>query len=643
MSLQPPKVQTSVRLGEDFELDFGAYKLRRSGRALKLERLPMEVLLLLVEQPGELVTREQIVERIWGKNVFLDTDNSINGAIRKIRQALRDDPEQPQFIQTVTGKGYRFIALVSSHDQVNPQASVTPEALPPPVEVKRFAIRGWQAAISLSLTLIVVLVAAAAAYRLWLRPSAQPSSSHGKLMLAVLPFENLTGDPAQEYVSDGLTEEMITELGRLNHEHLGVIARTSVMFYKQNPKPLDQIGRDLGVQYVLEGSVRRDPSRVRVTAQLIQVKDQTHLWARNYDRPAGDVLALQQEITQEIADEVELALGEPRAPNAGVHNIAASTTSSEAYDLYLKGRYFWNRRTPQGFQQAADYFQQAIAKDPNYARAYAGIADTFALMSTWNAVPQNEFMPRARTAALKALALDETLAEAHASLALIAENYDYDWQTAEKEFRRAIQLDPDYATAHQWYAEYLSWQGRVNEALAESERARQLDPLSLIIATDHGAIFYCARQYDRAIAQFRAVLDMDPNFSRAHGGLIDAYEQAGRAAEAEGEVDRFAPNDSPWYWAQRVNLYGRSGRTADARRGLAKLEHLVRRQPQLATPTLLLAYVGTGQNDLAIGLLQKAYAEHSNVVTTLKVDPNYDGLRTDPRFQELLRRLAFPE
>jgi TolB-like protein/DNA-binding winged helix-turn-helix (wHTH) protein/Tfp pilus assembly protein PilF len=646
MSLEPAKTQTFARFGEDFELDVGAYQLRRSDRVLKLERIPMEVLFCLIEHRGELVTREQIVERVWGKDVFLDTDNSINGAIRKIRQVLKDDPEQPQFIQTVTGKGYRFIAPVSAPDPASSQPIVPTPAVAFPTQPEQvpsngWANRGWQMALALSLVLLV-LATGTVAYRFRFRPT--PSSpSQGKLMLAVLPFENLTGDPAQEYFGDGLTEEMITELGRLNHEHLGVIARTSVMFYKQNPKPLDQVGRELGVQYVLEGSVRRDASRVRVTAQLIQVKDQTHLWARNYDRPAGDILALQQEITQEIADEVELALGDSRASIARVHSTAASTTSYEAYDLYLKGRYFWNKRTPQGFQQAADYFQQAIAKDPNYVRAYAGMADTFALMSTWDAVPQNEFMPRARTAALKALALDETLAEAHASLALIAENYDYDWQTAEKEFRRAIQLDPDYATAHQWYAEYLSWQGRVNEALAESERARQLDPLSLIIATDHGAIFYCARQYDRAIAQFRAVLDMDPNFSRAHGGLIDAYEQAGRAAEATDEVDRFAPNDSPWYWAQRVNLYGRSGRTSDARRGLAKLEQLVRHQPLLATPTLLLAYVGTGQNDLAIGLLQKAYAEHSNVVTTLKVDPNYDKLRSDPRFQELLRRLAFPE
>ncbi len=620
-----------------------AYELRRQGRACKLERIPMEILLLLVEQRGQLVTREQIVERIWGKGAFLDTDNSINGAIRKLRSALKDDSEDPRFIQTVTGKGYRFIApVVEAPPLEGPEESqsVPPPHLqshPYPNAVPPF-YRGWRAYLGLS----VVFMAALAAGFLLARPLNRSHPAGGKLMLAVLPFANLTGDAGQEYVSDGLTEEMINQLGNLDPQRLGVIARTSVMHYKGSHASLDQIGRELGVQYVLEGSIRRDSDRVRISAQLIQMKDQSHLWAREYDRELTGLLAVQGEIAQQIADEIQLALGGGHKLNSAHRAAALPATSYEAYDLYLKGIYFWNKRTRVGFEQAAEYFQQSIAKDPNYARSYAGLANTYALMSTWLLVPQNEFMPRARTAALKALALDPTLAEAHTSLGLIAEAYDYDWQTAETEYRRAIQLNPGYATAHQWYAEFLSWQGRFDEALQESERARQLDPLSLIIATDHGAILYYLRQYDRVVEQCRAVLDMDPNFARARTYLFNAYLQEGKFAEAREASDLVhGPDDAAWIWVRRTLLYGRWGRQAEARRALAKFEQLA---PSLGADRMsasLLAYNGAGDKEKVISLLQIAYAEHSNAVVELKVDPLYDPLRSDPRFQDMLRRLGF--
>lgn len=316
-------------------------------------------------------------------------------------------------------------------------------------------------------------------------------------------------------------------------------------------------------------------------------------------------------------------------------------SSYQAYDLYLRGRYFWNKRTPEGFQQAAGYFRQAIVRDPNYAAAYAGLADTFGLMSTWGQVPQNEFMPKARATAQKALALDESLAEAHTSLALVAENYDYDWQAAEKEFRRAIELNPQYATAHQWYAECLSWQGRFNEALAESERARQLDPLSLIIAADHGAILYFSRQYDRAIEQFRSVYAMDPSFGRAAGLMVYAYVQEGRFAEALDEIERYNDPDPAWKWAMRAYVWGRWGRSEQARQALEKLEQDVRSGTRFGEmQARVTAYLGTDRRDEVISLLQKAYTDHSNLLTVLKVDPIYDPLRSDPRFQELLRQVG---
>ncbi len=300
-------------------------------------------------------------------------------------------------------------------------------------------------------------------------------------MLAVLPFENLTGDAGQDYFSDGLTEEMIAQLGRLDPEHLGVIARTSVMHYKHSQEQLDQIGRELGVQYVLEGSVRRDSDKVRISAQLIQTKDQTHVWARQYDRELSNLLLLQGEIAQEIAGGIQLTLGDSHKRISSAHQPSLSPEAYEAYDLYLKGRYYWNKRTTQGFQQAIAYFQQAIAKDTNYARAYAGLADSYALLSGYSLAPQNELMPKARAAAQRAVELDDRLAEAHTSLASALEG-EYKWDRAEREFKRAIELNPNYANAHHWYGILLWKVGKLDKSLREASKAQLLDPLSSQIA-----------------------------------------------------------------------------------------------------------------------------------------------------------------
>jgi TolB-like protein/Tfp pilus assembly protein PilF len=467
-------------------------------------------------------------------------------------------------------------------------------------------------------------------------------------MLAVLPFDNLTGDAGQEYFSDGMTEELITQMGSLDPDQIGVIARTSVMHYKHSPEALPQIARELGVQYVLEGSVRRDADKVRITAQLIQMKDQTHLWARQYDREPEDVLVVQSEIAREISGEIQAALGERKAMTPVVPPTLTAETL-EAYNLYLKGQYFWNKRTPQGFEEAIGYFDQAIAKDPNDARAYAGLADSYVLMASYSGAPAGEFAARARAAALRALQLDDSLPEAHAALALIVQNHDYDWLTAEKEFKRAIALNPNYATGHQWYAEHLAWLGRFDEALRESERARQLDPLSLIIAADHGAILYYSRQYDAAIAQFTAVRDVEPSFARA--GLITyAYIQKGMFAEAQAVTNEYVEADniaekqapaevSPYKFANLGYFYGRSSQPAKAEGELRKLLELNRRQP-VDPMVIVIAYLGTGNNDQVMAWLEKAYAQHSNSLTGLKVDPLYDPVRGDRRFQSLLRRVG---
>lgn len=647
----PLPLERPIKFGGDCELDPASYELRRPGRVLKLERIPAEILLLLVERRGQLVTRDEIVDRVWGKDVFLDTDNSINGAVRKIRQALKDDPERPRFIQTITGRGYRFIA--PTPEETRPPAITSPqtadstpawtasapapaaadgEPLPPPAEKSSKRHRLVVAAIA------GVLIGGAATatwiFRPWSSAGVHPAG--GRVVLAVLPFQNLTGDSSQDYFSEGMTEEMITEIGTLNPEHLGVIARTSVMTYQHNPKPITQVGSELGVQYVLEGSVRRDGKKVRVTAQLIRVQDQTHLWAREYDRELKDLLVLQSDVARDTANEIAAALGEhkPGAPSGAPF---ATAEEYDSHELYLQGLYFWNQRR---LERAIEYFQQAIDKDPQNARAYAGLADCYALLGGYRGVQPPDYATKAESAALRALQLDSNLAEAHTAFALIRENYHWDWQTAEQEYQKAITLNPSYATAHQWYAECLLWQGRFDQALQESDQARQLDPLSLIIAIDRGAIFYYWRQYDRAIQEFLPLREMVPNFPR--GDLIAA------AYAHKGMFDKaFAENgpavDAPWSWATRANLYGLAGRRADAQNALDRLLQLQRRQPSHQSMNMgyvVMAYLSVGKNEQALAWLERAYKEQPNVLTSLRVDPVYDPLRSDPRFQELLQRVG---
>ena len=610
-------LQPLIRFGEDFEFDRRAYQLRRAGHTLKLERIPLEILLLLTEQRGQLVSREQIVERIWGKDHFLDTDNSINGAIRKIRQVLRDDPERPRFIETITGRGYRFVAPVREAEDIRtPPRTRTLLARP--------------------VTLSLVVGAAIVVAIVWSRSRA-PRPVTDRVMVAVLPFQNFTGDAGQEYFSDGLTEEMITQLGNRDPERLGVIARTSVMPYKTSRMQLDQVGRELGVQYVLEGSVRRDANTVRVTAQLIRARDQTHIWARAYDRELKGLLTLQGEIALEIADEIQSHLGNPKP--AARSQPARSTQDYEAYDLYLKGHYFFNKRGVPGLEAAIRYFEQATARDQNYARAHAALASAYALLAGYSMRPPAQLPSKARASARRALELDPNSAEAHTALALVVQNHDWDWRTAEREFRRAIALNPNYATAHHWYAEHLMWRGRFDEALEESARARQLDPLSLIIAVDDGAILYFARRYDRAIERFRSVLELDPDFPRVH--IIGAaYLEKGMVAAALADLESQRPKiTAAHYWSALACIYGRSRQTAKAREALRTVVQSSQRDPVDAA-VLGATCACVGEKEQALAWLERAYAEHSNGLTSLKVSPAFDSLRNDPRFQSLLRRVG---
>ena len=606
----------------------------------------------MLEHSGEVVTREELRRKLWPADTFVDFDTGLNSAIKKLRDVLSDSAEEHRYIETLHRRGYRFVAPVEVIEPLpsngfrlrigsaahrNPIGHGTKPERPP----KDSTAHRWALPISLAVALLVTL----AAYVSWFRPRTNHQPPSGRSMVAVLPFENLTGDAGQDYFSDGLTEEMIAQLGRLDPEHLGVIARTSVMHYKHSPEPLEQIARELGVQYVLEGSVRRDASEVRITAQLIQTKDQSHVWSHQYDRTPNSLLSLQGEIAQEISDAIQLAVGN-RRPLRQTALAAASLApkSYEVYDLYLQGRYFWNKRTVEGFQRSVDCFEQAIAKDPSYARAYAGIADSYALMAGYYISPQNDLIPKARAAALKALELDGNLAEAHASLAVIARNYNWDWQTAEKEFRRAIALDPNYATGHQWYAEHLAFVGRFDESFEEMRRARQLDPLSLIIQTDDAVGLYYARQYDRAIAQFRAVQAVEPHFARVH--LVSfAYAQQGRYSEALADIDAWRHQENPhlvWIWSQETYVYGSAGQMDQAQHSLEELRRYSRTHV-LVPMIFVMPYIGVGDNDKAFEWLEKSFAAHSPGLVALKVDPVFDPLRSDPRFDSLLRRVGLAQ
>src|SRR3984957_11830598 len=567
---------TVFRFG-DYESRSRTRELYVRGAKLKIRPQPLRVLNLLLARAGDVVTRDELRQELWSSEIFVDFEHVLNTSIKEIRAVLNDSATEPQYIETLPKLGYRFIAPV---EKIEPADAVAGAAVSGAAE--NFADAKFSGETSLPgagnanslpqqpsvtfspaattssstspyvlaaiLMAVVLMGGAIAAYRerhASAKPNPAESTATGnprgtRAMLAVLPFQNLTGEASQDYFSDGMTEEMIAQLGHSNPQQLGVIARTSVMHYQGSTEPLDQIARELGVQYVLEGSVRRDADQVRITAQLIRMTDQTHILSRQYDRELHSVLAVQGEIAQEISDEIQSALG-ARAAGAGrsTATTAAAATdpkSFEAYDDYLKGRYFWNKRTPDGFREAAKQFQQSIGKDPGYARSYAGLADTYALMAEYYLGPPDELIPKARAATLKALSLDEQSAEAHASLALIAQNYDWDWQTAEKEFRRAIELDPNYATGHHWYAEHLAFQARFAEAFAEMQRALQPDPLSLIMKTDRAVFLYYARQYDRSIAQFREVLEMDPDFVRAHM-IVFPVLQSGRSDGALGELE----------------------------------------------------------------------------------------------------------
>jgi len=619
---------------EDFELDRGAFVLRRRGRLVRLERIPLELLFLLAENPGRLVTREQILDRIWGKDVFLDVDNGINTAVRKIRQALKDNPENPRLLQTVPGKGYRFIRPeVADH-----QAGLSSVPQKRAASGAGRSTRRWQ----LWLGLAALLVVAAIVARPFLVRNARPSP--GKDMLAVLPFVNLSGDAHEDYFVDGMTEEMITQLGSLDPRHLRVIARTSSMQYKGTRKNTTQIAQELGVNYLLEGSVRREGERVRVTAQLIQASDQTHVWAGSFDREQGGVVKLQSEVALAIADKIELSLSREVRERLA----AAPPVNPEAHLAYLQALQVWDSRTVQGAERSIAELQRAISLDPNYALAYAGLARVYSLAPITGVLSGQEAMPKAREAASRAIALDDSLAEGHTALAFVKSHYEYDWAGAQREYLRALELNPNDAYTHLFYSNsYLSPLGRHEEAIVEMKKAIELDPFSPPVQSFLGRTYLWARRYDDALVQSQKCNQMFPGFAINHERLAHLYTYIGKFQEAILEDSRarlLAGEDS-----ESVSKKESSLQQAWKSRGphgywqqLLEFAHMPDNPPEAYKSAYGLAvlYTRLGEKEKAIQSLERAYQERELAMTEIGVEPALDSLRSDSRFQTLLRRVG---
>jgi len=616
------------RFGE-FEFDPSSGELRKDGLKVRLQEQPFQILTLLLKRPGEVVTREEVRQALWPGDTFVDFDVGLNSAIKRLRDALSDSADSPRFVETLPRRGYRFIAPLETPPGSPP---ATPEAPPRPALPPRSRLRSWGGAVSL--VAAVALVAGLIVTGTWPRLRGQLASAPIR-SLAVLPFENLSGDPEQDYFVDGMTDAVITDLAQVRA--LRVISRTSVMQYNLAKKALPRIGEELDVDAVVEGTVTRSGDRVRVTAQLIQAATDRHLWAQSYERELRDVLGLQREVAAAIAQAIQVKL-QPEENRRMTQ--AQAPVDPEAYEAYLKGRFYWSKRSAETSLKAVGYFQQAIERDLAYAPAYSGLSDTYRAFDVQGLAPPHECMPKAEAAARKALALDDTLAEAHASLAGVLYRYDWDWEGAEREFRLSLELEPSYAEGHRAYAVYLMTVRRHEEALAEARRARELSPLSLVINTEMGMALVRLGRYDEAIQQLQKTLEIDPKFARVYQTLAFAYEGKGDWPRAMEALERRPGGGQGRAYPWLGYAYGVTGRRREALEMLARLEKLSHERyvsPQ--GPAII--QLGLGNRDQAMVWLEKAYDARAFEVLGFS-GPLFDRLSGDPQFQDLLRRMRLP-
>jgi TolB-like protein len=565
---------------ESFELDVRSRELCKGKDRIRLQEQPFEILRMMLEHPGDVVTREELAKRLWPDGTFVDFEHSLNAAVKRLRAALGDDADNPRFVETLPRRGYRFIAAMAASG-VETLPGVPPDYTP---------------------------------------------------RLAVLPFTNSSGEAGQEYFSDGLTEEMILQLGRLGRGRLGVIARSSSMAFKGSTRRAREIGETLRADYLLEGSVRREGDRVRITAWLVETSSETHLWTDVYDRHLTDCLSVQADVAARIAASLALELM-PEQPQRASRDVAA-------YQTYLKGRYYWNLPGDQGLGQAIFYFDQARVSDPEFAAAYADLARAHTARAEYYTIVPRAALETARPIALRALELDPYLSHAHLALANIRGMLDWDWAAAEAGFRQAAALNPSSDGAHRWYALLLAGLGRHTEALREARRARELDPLCLVVGTSAAWIQYVTGDCEGAIATCRNVMDMDPRFPPSRRVLGAALLQLGRAAEAVAELESAAAEapEDPVLLAWLAHAKAVVGDCGVASVLLQALDRL-RLKRFVPAYHLALPHVALGRTDEAFALLDQACDERDPALVNVALDPRFEPLRGDARFAQLLERL----
>lgn len=640
-----------------FEVHTGARGLSKNGTRVKLRGQPYLILEALLVRAGEVVTREEIREKLWSVDTFVDFEHGLNTSVKKLRQVLCDSAEEPRYIETVPRLGYRFIAPVEvvTERTKSPVELPAVESAPVPPQPARVDPRPSQPSTArwrlLGLSLAAVVLLGVAFIVMFVKLSGRTQWPFGSSnaavdaspsakrfgSIAVLPLENLSNDPTQEYFADGMTDELITDLAQLGS--LRVISRTSVMHYKGGNRTVPQIGRELGVDALIEGTVERVRDRVRIRVQLIDTASDRHLWARSYDYELKDVLLLQSTAARDIATEIQGQVAESPAQSQSANG---RTVQPDAYEAYLKGCYFRNQRTEAGLKKSIEYFQDAIAQDSAFAAAYAGLAESYSILGS-DVLPVEVARAKARAAASKALELDPTIAEGHAQLGLVEFYYDWNWKQAEQEFQRAIELKPSYAAAHQWYSYYLRAMGRLPDALQEAKQAQQLDPLSLSINTTLGGRYRDLRQYNQAIGVGQRTLELDPNFTLAHELLASVYEQQGNFQAAVGEWQKAVESsqDNPSTLAALGHAYAISGNQAEARRIVERLQ-MISEQHYVAAWDMAVLFTGLGDTDSAFRWLEKSFRERESQIPFLKQDHRLAPLRADPRFQNLLHRLGLP-
>jgi TolB-like protein/DNA-binding winged helix-turn-helix (wHTH) protein/tetratricopeptide (TPR) repeat protein len=638
-----------LRFG-DFTLDKREHTLKKSDQPVYLRPKSFETLAFILEHRGRLVSKDELLDRVWAGVVV--TDGTLTHCIEEIRRAIGDDPHHPQYIQTVPRVGYRFIAEVhdlhegSSEEEIVEEQEFTAlklkfrddeevdagtERYVKALSAGLFAPGRWKPATwSIAASMIVLLLVIALVYYV-------PGTGEGTISsLAVLPFENLSRDPEQDYFADGLTDALIAEIAKIGK--LRVISRTSAMHYKNSRKSLGEIAGELQVDGIIEGSVLRSGQRVRITAALIATGGERHLWGESYELDQRDMVPLLGVIARTLAREIPIEL----TPDEQTRFSSSEPVDPATYELYLTGRYYWNKRTAEGLRRGIECFEKALARDPYYAPAYVGLADSYNMLGDYDLLSPQSTFPKARAAALQALAIDKTLGEAHASLAFSAMRFDWDWSEVEKEYGRAIALDPNSSSAHHWYGLYLAMRGRFNEARAELHKAHELDPLALIITTNLAWVHYFAREYDQAIAVCGGALELDSTFVSAHVKLGWAYEQKRLYGEARAEFHTAlnAQPDDPTLQLFLAHTFALEGARNDA---LASLQRVMEpsRYIYLSDYHVAAVYAALGDRIRSLKWLKKAYRERSGWVAWLNVDPRFDGLRGEPQFVALLDSLRF--